>query len=200
MLAVLEWLIRTITTTEALWQVFFALLLVAGLYLLGRGLGSAFKYEGSPPTLQLNNELLKSRSRVVLSLIVPSLIGLGLFVPGLIGLYRLTSMTTLEVLTSLSEEEYTQFQGLEEMFHKKYKGEKLRIRSENVNWSDLIRRLKQQQIDVIIFDVTRRLELLREDLLKPLDDHRLLIPSSIYPTLLDNVNFDKHPGSFSFPI
>jgi ABC-type glycerol-3-phosphate transport system substrate-binding protein len=112
-------------------------------------------------------------------------------------LYRLTSVTTLKVLMSVSEDEYAQFQELEAIFHKKYEGQKLRIRSEHVTWPDLKRRIKQERIDVIIFDVTRRLELLREKfqqepvLLKPLDDHRLFIPSSVYPPLLDNVTFNK---------
>ena len=189
MLQLLEQLTRNITTTEVWWGILVLLLLGVGLRLLGYGLGFTINFDGWIPLVErISNEKRGPHSLRVVSF----LIGIGLFVPGLIGLYRLTSVTTLKVLTSLSEEEYAQFQELEVMFHKKYEGEKLRIRSENVNWPDLLRRLKQERIDVIIFDVTRRLELLRENLLKPLEDHRLFIPSSVYPALLDdNVNFNK---------
>ena len=166
---------------------FFFLLLGVGLSLLGRGLGFAFHFDGWIPKIEwISNEALKPRFHIVLSLI-----GIGLFVPGLIGLYRLTSVTTLEVLLSLSEEEYAQFRILEKKFNKEHEGEKLRIRSDNVEWPDLVRRLKQKRLDVIIFDITRRIELLREGLLKPLDDRRRFIPSSVNPIVLDNMNFNK---------
>src|SRR5262245_15995132 len=187
MLYLLEQLARSITTTEVWSGVLFSLLLGFGLGLLGYGWGFTINFPGPLPWLKWDrNDTRPWRERIVLSLI-----GLGLFVPGLIGFVRLTSMTTLKVLTSLSEEEYARFQDLEDMFHKKYEGEKLRIRSENVNWPDLIRRLKQERIDVIVFDVTRRLDLLHEGLLRPLDHHNLFIPASVYPTLLANVNFNK---------
>ena len=189
MTQLLEQLTRGITTTEVWQGLFLFLLLGVGLYLLGRGLGFILHFDGLIPKIEgISNKALEPRFRRV----VLSLIGIGLLVPGLISLHRLTSVTTLKVLTSLTEEEYTQFRILEKKFNEEPGGEKLRIRSENVDWPDLIRRLKQERIDVIIFDITRRLELLREDLLKPLDDRRLFIPSSIYPTLLDNVNLNEH--------
>jgi hypothetical protein len=176
MIQLLEQLTREMTTTELWLGLLVILLLGVGLGLLGYGLNLAFNFNGPFPWFTWNrNGAPNLPSRVVYSLL-----GIGLFVPGLIGLYRLTSVTTLKVLTSLSEEEYAQFQKLEDKFHKELAGKKLRIRSENVNWPDLIRRLKQERIDVIIFDITRRLELLREDLLMPLDDHRLFIPSSVF--------------------
>jgi hypothetical protein len=181
----LDQLTRNIATTELWWGLFFILLLVVGLCLLGYGLNLTLN--GTFPWFTRNgNGAPDLPSRVVYSLI-----GIGLFVPGLIGFYRLTSMTTLEVLVSFSEEEYARFRILEKKFNEEHAGEKLRIRSDNVEWPDLVRRLKQKRIDVIIFDVTRRLELLREELLKPLDDRRRLIPSSVNPTLLDDMNFEK---------
>src|SRR5262245_4972434 len=182
----LEQLTRGITTTEVWWAVLCTFLFGVGVGLLGLGLGFTLDLEGWLPTIKWEREkALKPRSHIVFSLI-----GIGLSVPGLIGWYRLTSMTTLAVLVSFSEEEYAQFRILEEGFNAKHAGEKLRIRSDNVEWPELVRRLKQKRIDVIIFDVTRRRELLREGLLKPLEDRRL-IPSSVNPTLLDDMSFDK---------
>ena len=182
----LDQLTRDIATTEAWLWILVLLLLTVGLgLLLGYGLNLTFN--GSFPWVTRNRNgapYLPSRG-------VYSLIGIGLFVPGLIGLYWLTSMTTLEVLVSFSEEEYARFRILEKKFNEEHAGEKLRIGSDNVEWPDLVRRLKQKRIDVIIFDVTRRLDLLREGLLKPLDDRRRLIPSSVNPTLLDDMNFEK---------
>jgi hypothetical protein len=157
---------------------------------------------GLPPVADVRERvpwLNKTAPRLVVTIVGAIFLSAGAW-----GIYIHATIKILVVRTSLTEQEYEQFRKLEERFESKQRErkERVRIESANVDPRDLVNILQTQRVDLVIFDVSRRMDIVREGLIAPLDrpkhggssgtsdeDHDFgrYIPSSVHPALLDSL-------------
>lgn len=160
------------------------ILAILAVFLVIAGVGALFEAAGLAPKWHF----FKSHGN---SYIVAAL-GVLLLGPGLTLCWYLFFTHKVFVLTSLTEEEYAEFEKVKAKFNEHYRQEfpRVVIWSENVDPERLVQRLRQETVDVTILDISRRLDVVRECLVRPVDDLSRFIPSSVNPALLDELSVD----------
>lgn len=90
--------------------------------------------------------------------------------------------TTLTVLVGLASEELEVFEEITEQFGSKHN---VIVELQNATEDEALRRLKEEKIDIVTFNINRRLELARSGLIEELTEEKYkgLLPATVHPTL-----------------
>ncbi len=173
---------------NAIWYLTFSILIFfSGISLLTAGLfPGLLKITRSEAIVSSMFELAPGAKISLRTRISLAIAGLALVVPGALGIHAFGLTPTLRVLTNLTQEEFEKFQEITTLFENTQKGKKepVRVYVENLGPKDLLTKLSEERIDLVVFDITYRHELERQDLIEELsEEYERLIPSSVYPTL-----------------
>lgn len=112
---------------------------------------------------------------------------LTLYTP--LGILYTKPPTTLTVLVGLSSEELEVFEEITQQFESKHN---VTVKVENVTKDEALRKLKEEEIDVITFDINDRIELARTGLIEELteEEYKGLPPATAHPTLQKYLKVD----------
>jgi len=130
----------------------------------------------------------KNASNVRLAKVVLLFIGALFLIVGLVGVGNYVLTKQLYVVTSLAEEEYQQLLKVLDTFNEENHARRINVHSENVNPETLLEILQRQRVDLILFDITRRTEVVRENVIEKLSkDFERYVPSSVHSTLMEHM-------------